>query len=260
MRGELKFWRERGGWDSRAQSGPGIGKVKKRTKGLSFARFECSAAGGRVWVVRPKQNHVMNASINPIEGKSSRWNVLSLFGARSKSRLAPAAPPEEPVPKPASRLGARRILVVDDDAVVLKTTEIKLKAHGYAVSTAVDGPSAIHAARSEQPDLILLDLGFPPDLALTWDGFSIMNWLRRLESSKNTPIIIFTGGQEDSLYQRARAAGAAGFFHKPLDYAPLLALIDLRLKSSLPSLPADNRHGEVGNPPAAASGNLRATA
>ena len=136
-----------------------------------------------------------------------------------------------------SQPATRRILVVDDDPVVLKTTEAKLKVHGFAVTTAADGPSAIHAARSERPDLILLDLSFPPDLALTWDGFSIMNWLRRLETTKNVPIIIFTGLQGNSHYERARAAGVAGFFHKPLDFGPLISLIELRLKASAAAKP-----------------------
>jgi len=150
------------------------------------------------------------------------------------SRVSPAA---HSVSKN-TQSAKRRILVVDDDPVVLKTTEIKLKEHGFAVTTAIDGPSAIHAARTEPPDLILLDLSYPADVTLTWDGFSIMNWLRRLECTKNVPVIIFTGQQGDSYYQRARAAGVAGFFHKPLNFSPLLSLIDLRLKSQAPAQPA----------------------
>jgi len=170
----------------------------------------------------------MNANTNPTETTSSRL-ITPASGTKSTSRLT--------VQQPAKR----RILVVDDDPVVLKTTEIKLKAHGFAVTTAADGPSAIHSARSETPDLILLDLNFPPDLALTWDGFSIMNWLRRLESTKNVPIIIFTGLQGGSHYERARAAGVAGFFHKPLDFTPLMALIDRRLKPNTPSQPLNDQ-------------------
>src|SRR5690242_7276263 len=103
----------------------------------------------------------MNENTKPNEESSPRWSVLSLFGAKSKTRPAAAAPVVEPAPEPALPANARRILVVDDDEVVRKSTAMKLKAHGYAVSTAGDGPSAIHAARSEKPDLILLDLNFP---------------------------------------------------------------------------------------------------
>src|ERR1043165_7664056 len=121
----------------------------------------------------------MNLKMNTTETTSSRVSPVAQSGAKTVTR---------PNPHP----GKRRILIVDDDPIVLKTTEIKLKEHGFAVTTAVDGPSAIHAARSETPDLILLDLSFPPDVSLTWDGFSIMNWLRRLECTKNVPVIIFT--------------------------------------------------------------------
>jgi len=185
----------------------------------------------------------MNANTNPMEGQSARLNAPAQASTITTTRAAQTA--GLPV--------KRRILVVDDDPVILKSAEMRLKAHGYAVTTAADGPSAIHSARSEHPDLILLDLNFPPDLALTWDGFSIMNWLRRLDSTKNVPIIIFTGLQGDSYYQRANAAGAAGFFHKPLDYAPLLALIERRLKSTTPSQPLNDRAAGIGSSAGTAS-------
>lgn len=159
-----------------------------------------------------------------------RWNVLSFFGAKRKAQPAPTAPIAEPAPEPIVLPNGRRILVVDDDEVIRMSTVMKLKAHGYAVSTATDGPSAIHAARSERPDLILLDLGFPPDVTMAWDGFGIMSWLRRMDCTKNIPVVIITGAQGNNFYERAREAGAAGFFHKPLNFTPLLSLIELRLK------------------------------
>ena len=175
----------------------------------------------------------MNLRMSTTETTSSRVSPLAQSGAKTISG-------------PASQPGKPQILVVDDDPIVLKTTEIKLKEHGFAVTTATDGPSAIHCARSGTPDLILMDLDFPPDVSMTWDGFSIMNWLRRLESTKNVPIIVFTGLQGDNHYERARTAGVAGFFHKPLDFTPLLALINLRLKSRT-----------AGNQPAEPTTNLR---
>lgn len=171
----------------------------------------------------------MNLKTNSTETASSRVSPTTQPGAKTGSQSA-------------AQTAKPRILVVDDDPIVLKTTEIKLKEHGFAVTTAVDGPSAIHCARSDAPDLILLDLNFPPDVSMTWDGFSIMNWLRRLETTKNVPIIIFTGQQGNSHYERARTAGVAGFFHKPLDFAPLLSLINLRLKArTVSAAPTDTQ-------------------
>jgi CheY-like chemotaxis protein len=127
-----------------------------------------------------------------------------------------------------ARTGTHRILVVDDDAIVRKTTETKLRAEGYEVITAEDGPSAFAATRTQRPDLILLDLEFPPDPTTTWDGFGIMEWLQRAEP-RPIPVILFTGRQDKDLPERAALAGAKGFFQKPLLFGPLFALIQWQL-------------------------------
>ena len=106
---------------------------------------------------------------------------------------------------------------------------MKLTANGYDVVTAEDGATAVSTARKERPDLILLDLSFPPDVAygggVGWDGFLIMNWLRRLEEAKDIPIIVITGGEPAQFRDRALAAGAVSFFHKPIDNDELLTVI-----------------------------------
>src|SRR5512136_2500361 len=118
-------------------------------------------------------------------------------------------------------MSRKKILVVDDNAVILKTISVKLAANGYNVVTAEDGGAAVSAVRREKPDLILLDISFPPDVAhgggVAWDGFLIMNWLRRLEEGKNVPIIVITGGDPAKCKDKALAAGATGFFRKPVN-------------------------------------------
>ena len=59
----------------------------------------------------------------------------------------------------------KKILVVDDNEVILKTLSLKLGSAGYSVVTAIDGSAAVACARREKPDLILLDISFPPDVA-----------------------------------------------------------------------------------------------
>ncbi|MEI9865127.1 MAG: response regulator [Limisphaerales bacterium] len=67
---------------------------------------------------------------------------------------------------------AKRILIVDDNEVILKTVSLKLQGAGYKVVTALDGAEAVAAVRREAPDLILLDISFPPDVGgVEWDGF-----------------------------------------------------------------------------------------
>src|ERR1700722_15352255 len=89
----------------------------------------------------------------------------------------------------------KKILVVDDNEVIVKTIAVKLKSAGYTVVTALDGADAVASVRKDKPDLILLDLGFPPDIAgVPWDGFRIMEWLHRVDESKQIPVIVITGG------------------------------------------------------------------
>ncbi len=122
--------------------------------------------------------------------------------------------------------GAKKILVVDDNEIILKTVSLKLQGAGYQVVTAMDGAEAVAAARREAPDLVLLDISFPPDVGgVEWDGFRIMEWFRRMEAVKQTPVIIITGGQDASYRQRAVSGGALAFFNKPIDHDDLLKVI-----------------------------------
>jgi len=122
---------------------------------------------------------------------------------------------------------ANKILVVDDNQVILTTLSMKLKSAGYEVVTAMDGPEAVGAAQKEEPDLILLDINFPPGFETTvdWDGFKIIQWLHRLERQGNTPIIVISGGETPKFKQQALDAGAVAYFQKPIDNDELLATI-----------------------------------
>src|SRR6266404_4819115 len=115
----------------------------------------------------------------------------------------------------------KRILIVDDNPVILKALSFKLSAAGFDAITAEDGSEAVSAVRSQAPDLILVDVGFPPDVGngggVAWDGFLIIDWLRRFGEATAIPFIVMTGGDPDECKKRAVAAGAAGFFQKPLD-------------------------------------------
>ena len=123
----------------------------------------------------------------------------------------------------------KKILVVDDDQIILKTLSIVLVSNGYQVFTATDGPGAVSVVTRERPDLILLDLLFPPDAAnvggALQDGFFIIQWLRRMGEAKDIPIIIISGDKSAKNRQAAMAAGAVAFFAKPIDRVALLAAV-----------------------------------
>jgi CheY-like chemotaxis protein len=120
----------------------------------------------------------------------------------------------------------KKILVVDDNEVILKTVSLKLQGCGYQIITALDGTEAVAAARKETPDLILLDISFPPDVdGVPWDGFRIMDWFRRLDPAKRIPIIIITGLEDMKNKERATSSGAVAFFHKPINHDDLLKVV-----------------------------------
>ena len=153
-----------------------------------------------------------------------------------KAKKSPASP--QSVPASAKKIyspfaSLKKILVVDDNEVILKTISLKLKGGGYQVVTAQDGSEAMSVVRMEKPDLILLDITFPPDIAgVPWDGFRMMEWLRRVDESRKIPIIIITGGEEVKNKGRAIASGAVAFFHKPINHDDLLKVIRATLDDS----------------------------
>jgi len=125
-----------------------------------------------------------------------------------------------------AQTGSKKVLVVDDNEVVLKTITLKLQGAGFTVITALDGSEAVAAARKETPDLILLDINFPPDVdGVPWDGFRIMDWFHRLDPSKKIPIIIITGLEDMKSKERATTSGAVAFFHKPINHDDLLKVV-----------------------------------
>jgi two-component system OmpR family response regulator len=156
-----------------------------------------------------------------------------MFGFKLFKR-SPVAAPAQTVPpgEPSVRENkipskpGKRVLIVDDDQVILETTTRKLKAAGYNVYTVSEGSEAIAAVEQHKPEIILLDIHFPPDIANggrnTWDGFQLMSWLRGLSGTQNTRFILISSDDPATL-KRNRLAASVAVFQKPLDYKRLLA-------------------------------------
>ena len=126
----------------------------------------------------------------------------------------------------------KKILVIDDNEIILKTTSMKLQSAGYQVFTALDGSEGVAAVRREKPDLVLLDIAFPPDVSgMSWDGFRIMDWLHRVDETKKIPIIVISGVVEEKNKQRATAAGAVAFFAKPVNFDEMIKVIRATLSA-----------------------------
>jgi CheY-like chemotaxis protein len=131
--------------------------------------------------------------------------------------------------KTSASLRRKRVLIADDDCIFLKALSMKLTNNGYEVMTTRDGAGTISLARTGKPDLILLDINFPPDMAkgdgVSWDGLLIMDCLRQNEETRTTPIIVITGESPNQYRDVSLAAGALAFFHKPIRPDELLPVI-----------------------------------
>src|ERR1022692_2178541 len=112
-----------------------------------------------------------------------------------------------------------RILIVDDEHDFIELLQYKLAGHGYELIVANDGVHALSQARTQKPNLILLDI-LLPDL----DGLSVCEILRRQPATKNIPII-FMSALSSEVTKRTVAMQADDFFTKPLDLPRLVKRI-----------------------------------
>ena len=107
------------------------------------------------------------------------------------------------------------ILVVEDDGTVRNLITTTLKSNDYRYLTAADGESAIAAASTQRPDIVLLDLGLPD-----MDGVEVIG---RIRSWSQMPIIVISARSEDADKIAALDAGADDYLTKPFSVAELLA-------------------------------------
>ena len=113
-----------------------------------------------------------------------------------------------------------RILVVDDDPVILRLIEVNLDLEGFEVVTANRGEDAIAKAGKAKPDLILLDLMMPE-----MSGWELAERLQENETTARVPIVFLSARTQDEDRRRGEELGVAGYVTKPFDPADLVATI-----------------------------------
>ncbi|HEV7237513.1 MAG TPA: response regulator transcription factor [Ktedonobacteraceae bacterium] len=121
----------------------------------------------------------------------------------------------------------RKILVVDDEAVLVETIAYNLEQAGYQVTTAADGASALQAAHRETPDLIILDIMLPE-----MDGLEVCRQLRRESNTSTTPIMMLTARGDEIDKVVGLEVGADDYVTKPFGRRELLARVRALLRRS----------------------------
>lgn len=101
----------------------------------------------------------------------------------------------------------KKILVVDDEPDFLELIKMRLQASHYDVITAVNGKEALTKIKSEQPNVVLLDILMPK-----LDGLQTLKKIRRKD--KKLPVFMLTAFSDERRFKSARELGASGFISK----------------------------------------------
>ncbi|MDY6965420.1 MAG: response regulator [Halobacteriota archaeon] len=121
-----------------------------------------------------------------------------------------------------------KILIVDDEIDTLTPLKKALEVEGYAVVDAMDGLSALEKARSERPDLILLDLMLPE-----MDGYEVCQKLRGDPLTDHIPIVMLTCVGEVDSKVKGIEMGADDYITKPFNLSELKARVKMVLRRTV---------------------------
>jgi CheY-like chemotaxis protein len=127
-----------------------------------------------------------------------------------------------------------RILLVEDNDMNRNMLRRALERDGHEVTTAADGAVAIATARSQLPDLIVMDLSLPEV-----DGWEATARLKADEATRHIPVIALTAHALASDREKALAAGCDEYDTKPVDLPVLMGKIQGLLDRAKPPPPRD---------------------
>jgi two-component system phosphate regulon response regulator PhoB len=128
----------------------------------------------------------------------------------------------------------KTILVIEDEKDLVKLISFNLEKEGYRVLTATDGTAGLEAARSQTPDLIILDLMLPGI-----NGIEICKILKKNEKTVRTPVIILTAKGEEIDRVVGFEVGADDYIVKPFSIRELLLRIKAILLRTTPGTPPE---------------------
>ena len=113
-----------------------------------------------------------------------------------------------------------RILICDDDPVILRLLQVNLELEGYEVLLAHDGEEAYRVASKEVPDLIILDIMMPK-----MDGYQAVEALKENEDTAGVPVVFLSAKAQQSDIDRGLKHGVSDYVTKPFDPSELLEVV-----------------------------------
>ena len=118
----------------------------------------------------------------------------------------------------------RRILVADDDPVIVRLLQVNFKLEGYDVETAAHGEEALQKARELQPALILLDVMMPG-----LDGWEVARRLKDDDATKDIPVFFLSARAQEEDRRKGLELGVTDYVTKPFDPGELVGLVQRTL-------------------------------
>ena len=116
----------------------------------------------------------------------------------------------------------RRVLVVEDDPTIVDAIAARLRAEGFLVQTAGDGPAAVDTAEAWQPDLLILDIMLP--------GFDGLEVCRRVQAQRPVPVLMLTARDDETDMLVGLGVGADDYMTKPFSMRELAARVHVLLR------------------------------
>ncbi|MBE7559583.1 response regulator transcription factor [bacterium] len=123
-----------------------------------------------------------------------------------------------------------RILVVDDDAQLVREVRAFLEQRGYAVTVAQDGLEALRLAAETAPNLVVLDINFPAPKSSKGRMLDGLEVLKRLRETDSTPILMLSATNISAVKVMALSAGADDYVSKPFELPELGARVEAILR------------------------------
>lgn len=120
---------------------------------------------------------------------------------------------------------SKKVLVVDDEAFIVRMLTTRLTDEGYVVVSAYDGQGGVEVARRERPDLIIMDWWMP-----RMDGIEATKQLKSDPDLAHIPILMLTSKGQETDEEIARTAGVARYVTKPFHIDRLVALVEGMLR------------------------------
>ncbi len=122
--------------------------------------------------------------------------------------------------KVSTRVGAARVLVVDDSAAIRTLIVVNLRLEGYDVREAADGEQALEVVGEWRPDVITLDVVMP-----RLDGFGTLQRLRADPGTADIPVVLVTARAQAFDRERGEALGVDAYLTKPFEPADLVDMV-----------------------------------